>query len=156
MRTNILLTTILLLTVTCSTAFAQQPKIGCVDKSIRLQGEQMKHDFKAQGMEVYKDAMLGMDAKEPYPIAVQLNAQQQYQFIFVGNGNATKLFFELYDGADTKLEERVVENNGGNNFIIYSFTPQKTDLYLVVLSQKVKGKGQVCGSFSVMKKEGSK
>jgi len=127
-------------------------KIGCMDQGIRLQGEQIKHDFKAQGMEMYKDAMLTMMPKEPYPIAVQLTQGTIYQFVFVANKEASKLYFELFDGADTKLVDKVVENKGTNNFIIYSFIPQKTDLYLLVVSQKVKGRKEVCGSFTVMQK----
>lgn len=129
-----------------------QAKIGCMDKAIRVQSQQLKHDFKAQGLEVYKDAMISMGNKEPFPVAVQLTAGEQYEFIFTGNKNADKLYFELYDGHDKKLAEKVVENTGKNNYILYAFIPQMSDLYLIVLSQKVKGKKEYCGSFTVMRK----
>jgi hypothetical protein len=136
----------------CNTNTYAQAKIGCVDKGIRLQGEQLKHDFKAQGMEVYKDAMLGMLPKDPYPVAVQLNAKEPYQFVFVGSRSASKIYFELFDGNDKKIGEKVLDNPAQNNSVIYSFIPPKNDVYLVVLSQKAKGKTEVCGSFSVMQK----
>ena len=136
----------------CCNAHAQQPRIGCVNKSMRVQAEQMKHDFKAQGMEVYKDAMLGMRPGEPAPIAVQLVERQMYQFVIIGDANASKIFFELYDGQDNKLVEKTIKKIDETNFIIYSFVPQKTDIYLVVLTQKIKGDAEVCGSFTIMQK----
>jgi hypothetical protein len=119
---------------------------------MRVQAEQMKHDFRAQGMEVYKDAMLGMRPGEPAPIAVQLVERQMYQFVIIGDANASKIFFELYDGQDNKLVEKTIKKVDDTNFIIYSFVPQKTDLYLVVLTQKIKGDAEVCGSFTIMQK----
>lgn len=149
MRTISLIVTLILLTVQ---ADAQQPRIGCVNKSMRVQAEQMKHDFKAQGMEVYKDAMLGMSPGQPAPIALQLTEKQLYQFILIGDANASKIYFELYDGQDNKLAEKTIKKGDDTNFIIYSFMPQKSDIYLVVLTQKIKGKADVCGSFTIMQK----
>lgn len=142
----------LLITVFITNNALAQAKIGCMDKGIRLQSQQLKHDFKAQGMEVYKDAMIGMANKEPFPIAVQLSAGEQYEFIFTGNKKADRLYFELYDGNDRKLADKTVDNTGRNNYILYAFIPEKSDLYLVVVSQKIKGKKEFCGSFSVMRK----
>lgn len=135
-----------------STAAAQQARVGCVDKSMRVQAEQMKHDFKAQGMEVYKDAMLSMKSNEPYPIAIQLKEKELYQFILVGDYDANKIYFELFDGKDNKLAEKVIKKGDKTNFIIYSFIPSKSDIYLVVLTQKTRGNADVCGSFTVMQK----
>ena len=66
--------------------------------------------------------------------------------------SASKIFFELYDGQDNKLVEKTIKKVDDTNFIIYSFVPQKTDLYLVVLTQKIKGDAEVCGSFTIMQK----
>lgn len=132
------------------TANAQRDKIGCVDKSIRVQAEQIKHDLKAQGLSVYKDAMVSMDPKEPFPVAVQLTAGEQYQFIFVGKSNANKLYFELFDGQDKMIGEKQVDDPSLTNFVVYSFVPQKSDIYLIVLNQKIKSKSKVCGSFTIM------
>lgn len=152
MRSFLFTTSFLLTLLVLSNSSFAQARIGCMDKSIRVQSEQIKRDFKAQGMEVFKDAMLNMQHKEPYPVAIQLNAQQLYQFVFVGSSTATKLYFELFDGSDKKLAEKIVENTGSHNMIVYSFIPQRTDLYLLVVSQKVKGDKQICGSLTVMQK----
>lgn len=149
MRTIVFIASLLFL---LTDAYAQQARVGCVNKSMRVQAEQMKHDFKAQGMEVYKDAMLSMAPGQPAPIAIQLTEKQLYQFILVGDGNASKIYFELYDGKDNKLAEKTIKKGDNTNFIIYSFVPQKSDIYLVVLTQKVKGKADVCGSFTIMQK----
>lgn len=129
-----------------------QANIGCMDKAIRLQSEQIKYNFKQQGMVVYKDAMIKMEPKTPFPIGVQLVKGQTYQLVFVGNRQATHLQFELFDGKDNKIGEMESDNPDKSNMIIYSFVPEKTDLYLVVLTQKIKQKS-VCSSFCILEKE---
>lgn len=129
---------------------AQRAKIGCMDKNIRVQSEQFKHNFRAQGMEVYKNAMLTMQSQEPYPVAIQLTQGELYQFVFVGSELSSKILFELFDGNDEKIESITLKPKDGKNYVIYSFKPQKSDVYLFVLAQRIKGGGQVCGSFTVM------
>eukprot|EP01012_Entosiphon_sulcatum_P048499 TRINITY_DN66985_c0_g1_i1.p1 TRINITY_DN66985_c0_g1~~TRINITY_DN66985_c0_g1_i1.p1 ORF type:complete len:185 (+),score=18.59 TRINITY_DN66985_c0_g1_i1:274-828(+) len=125
------------------------PSLGCNDKSIRLQAEQYKQDFKAQGQEVYRDAMLNMESRQPTPVAIQLNKGVLYQMIFIGSHDANKINFELYDGEDRKIDEKILKMPGISNFVVYSFVPEKTDLYLVILTQ-VKGTQSLCGSFTIM------
>lgn len=125
------------------------PALGCNDKAIRLQAEQIKQDFKTQGLEMYKDAMIDMESKQPTPIAVQLTKGVLYQMIYIGSKDANRMSFELYDGSDKKIEDRVLKTPGITNQLIYSFIPEKTDLYLVILYQN-KGTQNICGSFSIM------
>ena len=152
MRNYIYAFTLLVITSLYSNAAFAQAKLGCTDNAILVQGAQFKHDFKAQGMEVYKDAMLSMMPKDPSPVAIQLSKGQLYQFIFVGSRAASKIYFELFDGNDKKLAEKVLDDPAHTNSVVYSFIPPKSDVYLVVLSQKIKGKMEVCGSFTVMQK----
>lgn len=125
------------------------PTLGCNDKSIRLQAEQYKQDFKAQGQEVYRDAMINMESRQPTPVAIQLNKGVLYQMIFIGSREANKINFELYDGEDRKIDEKILKAPGVSNFVVYSFVPEKTDLYLVILTQ-IKGTQSLCGSFTIM------
>ncbi|MGN6569299.1 MAG: hypothetical protein ACTHJ0_15170 [Flavipsychrobacter sp.] len=132
----------------------QQPNIGCVDKVIKLQAEDLKQTFMKQDMVVYRDAMMSMESQTPFPVAVQLNKGQLYQFIFVGSRESAKITMELFDGDDKKLEQRTAgatSSNPNGNYIIYSFIPEKTDLYLIVLTQKLKNR-TMCGSFTIMQK----
>lgn len=145
-----------------SISYAQQTRVGCMDKDIRVQVEQIKHDFKAQNMEVYKDAMLSMTPKEPSAIGVQLNKGKLYQFIYVCSKSATKAYFELYDGSQKKIGDKTIASPSDKNYLIYSFIPATTDVYLIVLNQKTKGtsflKGgsnEVCGGFSIMQQSAS-
>ncbi len=132
-------------------AFAQQPEIGCMDKAIRLQSEQIKQDFKAQGMEVYKDAMISMESRQPFPIAVKLEKGQMYQIVFVGNKDASRYDFELFDGQDNKIDERTLKTPLLSNYIVYSFIPERTDVYLMVLTHRYRSK-TFCNSFTIMQK----
>lgn len=127
----------------------EQPQVGCNDKVIRLQSEQLKADFKQQGMTVYKDAMMSMESRQPSPIAVQLNKGVLYQFIYVGDRSASRIDFELFDGDDKRLEQQTLKDPKSKNFLVYSFVPDKTDMYLIVLTQKWKTKS-MCGSFTIM------
>ncbi len=129
-----------------------KPSIGCVNKVVRLQSEQIKRQFKEQGLTVYKDAMVNMEPKQPFPIAVQLNQGRLYQLLFVGSKKATKIKMEIYDGKDNKIDEKVLNEPEKTNFIIYSFAPQKDDIYLIILTQKIKGKS-ICSSFSILQND---
>ncbi len=150
MRISILLLVIVTMLAGNTKSAAQIiPTLGCNDHAIRLQAEQIKQDFKSQGMEVYKDAMLDMESKQPSPIAVQLTKGILYQMILIGSKEANKIRFELFDGEDKKIDERILKHPGLNNFLVYSFVPDKTDFYLVILSQS-KGMQNLCGSFSIM------
>ena len=133
-----------------TTAFAQQPAVGCMDRAIRIQAEQAKQNFIKQGMKVYKEAMIGMEPNEPYPIAVQLTQGQLYQVVFVGSLSATKIRFELLDGKDKTIDQKVLDRPVENNMIIYSFVPEKTDMYMLMLTQKVRK--QTCGSIAIFEK----
>jgi len=139
----------LLIVLFSGTAFAQPASIGCVDKYTRLQAEELKLGFTKHGMEVYKDANVSMHADEPYPVAVQLNKGVMYQMIFVGNMAAKEVRLELFDGDDKKMGMKETKKDDPN-YIIYSFIPEKTDMYLVVLSQRAKNK-EMCSSFTILR-----
>lgn len=128
-----------------------QPSLGCNDRAIRVQAEQIKQGLKEQGMTVYRDAMIGMESQQPYPIAVQLEKGKMYQMLYVGNNSSARLDFELFDEKDNKLDSKTLSDPAQTNYLLYSFVPEKTDIYLVVLTQKIK-RGSVCGSFSIMEK----
>lgn len=136
---------------TACLAAQAQPNVGCNDKAMRLEAAQLKENFKVQGMELYRDAMLTMQSQEPSPIAVQLEKGKMYQMIFVGSHYASKMFFELFDGDDKRIDKQEVPDPKQKNYILYSFIPEKSDVYLVVLSQKYKSKS-FCGSFTIMEK----
>ncbi|MEZ5016023.1 MAG: hypothetical protein R2800_03160 [Flavipsychrobacter sp.] len=140
-----------ILSILCSVSVnaQQRPSIGCVDKEVRLQSEQIKRQFKEQGLTVYKDAMVQMEPRQPFSIAVQLTQGQLYQLLFVGSKKASKITMELFDGKDNLIDKKTLTEPEKNNFIIYSFAPLKSDIYLIVLTQKIKGK-KVCSSFSIL------
>lgn len=148
MRKIALILSIIVLAV-CGETKAQQPAIGCVDKAARLQSQKIKSQFLDQGMEVYRDAMLEMENRQPYPIAVQLSEKQLYQLIFVGSDKASKITMELYNGKDEKIAEKELTDPSTLNYFIYSFAPPRSDVYLIILTQKFKGK-TVCSSFTIM------
>ncbi len=128
---------------------AQKPSTTCVDPTISNQADAIKLGLSKQGMVVFQETMLSMTSMEPAPIAVRLQQGQTYQLIFVGSQQASKITLELFDGKDKKIDEEVMK---GSDYILYPFTPQKTDIYLVTLIQK-KGVKDMCGYFAVMMKD---
>jgi hypothetical protein len=129
-----------------------QPEIGCNDKIILLEAQEMKRNLQAQGMVIFKDAMLKMESKEPFPIAVQLTKGQLYQMVYIGSKDASKIRFELFDGNNKRIAEETQKDVMQRDFIIYSFTPEKSDIYLVGLTQHCKKK-PLCGSFTILQKK---
>lgn len=134
-----------------SSAFSQQTRVGCVDKNIRLQADEIKQHYVQQGFTVFRDAMISMESMSPAPVVVQLTKGQLYQVIFVANENASKMRLEIFNGRDQKIEEKTASRNREQpNFIQFSFIPNQSDNFLFVLMQKWKAK-DVCGSFCILK-----
>jgi hypothetical protein len=140
--------TILAFSLMGITASAQTDALGCIDKDIRMQAEGLKASFVKQGMVVYRDAMFTMESLSATPVGIQMIKGRMYQLIFVGNNTANEISLEIFDGNDKKIATKQVKK-GGYNYIAYSFIPDKTDVYLVMLSQKFKGRSS-CGSFTLM------
>ena len=131
-----------------NTAFAQNPQTGCIDAAIQAQADGVKLGLSKKGMVVFQEGMFHMTSLEPVPVVVKLTQGVSYELIFVGSESTSKMMMELYDGKDKKIDEKIERST---NTIIYSFTPAKTDAYLVTLTQK-KALKDMCGYFAVMMK----
>lgn len=128
-----------------------QPKVGCMDQQIRLQADEIKQHYIGQGLEVMRDAMLSMESQTPYPVMINLERGQLYQIVFVAHPEATRLFLELYDGADRKMKEIMQSYGRGQpTYVTFSFIPEVSDMYMFVMRQKWKTK-DMCGSFTILK-----
>lgn len=136
---------ILLSAILIQASFAQGSKT-CNDPAVMGQSNNIKSVYEKQGMVVFRESMIAMQSMEPSPIAVRLQADITYQFIFIGSSQANRLSLELYDGTDKKLDEKVEK---GGDYLLYTFKPEKTDLYLINLYQK-KGARDLCGYFGIM------
>ena len=127
------------------------PKVGCMDAQIRLQADEIKQHFLAQGMEVFRDAMIGMESQIPYPVMINLQRGQLYQIIYVAHPQATRMFLDIYDGQDRKMKEIMQSfGRGQPTYISFSFVPETSDMYMFVARQKWKD-NDMCGSFTILK-----
>lgn len=129
-------------------AAAQSENLGCIDKDMRMESEGMKASFIKQGLSVFKDAMITMESQQPVPVAIEMVKGRIYQMVFIGANTASKVSLEIMDGNHNRIVEKAIPKGGGHT-IAYSFIPEKTDVYLVMLYQKFKGK-TACGSFTLM------
>jgi len=136
----------LLILLTNGDIAAQKPSTKCSDPAIQGIADNIKNGFSKQGYVVFQESMLAMQSMEPTPIAIRLQAGITYQLIFIGSTSASRLSLELFDGSDKRIDEKVEKSD---NYILYTFKPQKTEVYLVTLYQK-KGVKDMCGYFAVM------
>lgn len=128
-----------------------KPSVGCIDRSIRLQADEIKQHYTNQGFTVFRDAMLNMESMTPSPVMVEMKKGELYQIIFVGSTEAVRMNLSLFDGNDNKLEDRFVyKNRQQPNYIIIPFSPERTDTYLIALMQKWKNK-ELCGSLCIVR-----
>ena len=135
---------------------AQQPSLGCSDTAILKQSAQIKQHYLNQGFTVYRDAMLGMESRMPYPIVMQLEKGQLYVIVFIGNENSKKLNLDLYDANEQPVEKLNVQRNRDEpNHIIYTLSPEFSGEYMAVVIQKLKER-TMCGSFFVLKLDPAK
>ncbi len=140
----------LALLATLPVSAQQRQQIGCVEPGLRLQAHEMKHQFKEQGFEIMRDAMIHMTDREPFAVVAELKKGVFYQLIFIGNTRAAKLVLEMYNQKEERIDERVA-NTGKDepNYISFSFTPETSGRHMFTLLQKAKQK-RFCGSFTIM------
>lgn len=129
-------------------ANAQSEQLGCIDKDMRVQAEGLKQSFIKQGLTVFRDAQFTMKSQEPMPIAIDMVKGRIYQMVFVGSTQAQKIRIEVLNGEHKKVTVKET-GKGDPNYIVYSFIPEKSDSYLVMLSEKFKGVS-ACGSFTLL------
>lgn len=150
MKTLVLFASSMLLFFFPLIAASQDRPTTCEDVGIRIQADVIKDNLHKQGLKLFQEANIAMENFVPRAIVVRLQQNHYYQFVFVGHQDANKLILELYDGRDKMIDERIVKNASE---IIYAYVPEKTDDYLITVSQKKAAK-TLCGYFAVM--EGSK
>jgi hypothetical protein len=155
MRQTVVAAAILLFSLFSLQSKAQdQPNIGCIDKALKVQAEDVKQGFMKQGMTVYRDAMIGMESQTAFPIEVQLTQGHLYEFLFIGAVDAN-LKLELYDGDNQNVAVKTLKKGEAPGYMIYSFTPAKSDIYLLMLTQKLRH-DTMCGSITIMEKVDNK
>ncbi|MBL7718266.1 MAG: hypothetical protein JNL72_05465 [Flavipsychrobacter sp.] len=129
-------------------AQAQNNLLGCIDRDMRVQSEELKQSFISKGLSVFKDAMLNMEPETPVPVIMPMVKGKVYQLIFIANKNASRVSLQIMDGNHKSIINK--ENKKGNgNYITYSFIPDKTDDYIIVVQQRFRGRSS-CGSLTLL------
>jgi Holliday junction resolvase len=138
---------------TSLTASAQQgpAKVGCVDRNIRLQADELKQHYAREGFAVVRDAMIGMVPRMPFPVVIALRSDTRYRIIFTGNSLASAAEIEVRDGSEKQI---VMERNRFKDdqprVVDIAFQPKRSDAYLFILQQRMRGE-ETCGSFTIMR-----
>lgn len=147
----------LLFSIFTHSGFAQQgPNVGCKDTTILKQAADIKQHYTAQGFTIFRDAMLGMESRVPYPVVMQLQQNQLYVLVFIGSPDSKRLDLDLYDANDAAIEKVNVQRNRNQpNYIIHTFSPAYSGEFLAVAVQRLKDKS-MCGSFFILKLDPAK
>ena len=132
------------------TGMAQKPVVGCIDRSVRLQADEIKRHYTDQGFTVYRDAMINMESMVPSQVMLELQRGKTYLVVFVGHPAAQRMNLEVWNSDDHKIGEKsTARNREQPNYIIYNITPASTDAYLIIVMQKLKQE-HMCGSISIL------
>lgn len=148
----------LMLIAAFTQATAQQgaPPVGCMDAALRTQALTIKEHYQKQGFDLFRDAMFTMERDQQMPVILTLERGQIYEVVFIAHPQFKSMMLRLFDGQDNNLKElEAVRNRDQPNYLIYTFTPTKTDNYLIMSSQNTKLR-QMCGAFFILKADPKK
>lgn len=135
---------------TVSHCSAQQSRMGCVDKIIAQRTETAIAPLEKQGMKVFKTASISMVSGETFPIEVQLKEGKHYEILFLGDEESEKITAELDNSRNKILAEKKVSRGADPSYISIDFTPEKSDVYLLMVSQKQKHNRNMCGNVTIL------
>ena len=122
-----------------------------MDPQVRLRADEIKKHYTAQGLEVYRDAMIGMESQVPYPVLIDVQKGQLYQIVYVAHPESTRQFLDIYDRDEKNLQ--AISHSAGKgqpSYITYTFVAPATETYAVVVRQKWKN-NDMCGSITILR-----
>ena len=92
----------------------------------------------------------GMPSGNLIPFPINVVKGQTYTVNFVANPSFKQLTFVIIDKDNKHLVNKKIKASDGQYYYSYNFQASATGRYIVVVSQKVSGKAEVCGGLSVL------
>lgn len=132
-----------------NTALNNAPQ--CNDKKLHADLVDLNNGFENQGFKLIQYTTLTMPSGNYMPVYVNLEQGKMYQFNFVATEDYSQYTFALIDQEKNKLIDEKVKSKDHNHRLTKSFTAPYTGRYVVIMTQKVKGRSEACGGFSVLK-----
>jgi hypothetical protein len=127
----------------------------CLDKYLHGEMVDLNKDFARQGFSLELFKILSFPENSYVPVAVNLEQGQMYQINFVANRDFQKASLVLLDKDKRELiDKKYKGKNSQQHWFSQSVAAPYTGTYWIILTQKAKGQGEVCGGLSVLKASG--
>ena len=133
-------------------AHAQQNVAGCSDNAVHTQLVTVDQTLEQQGFSLIQFKMMSMPSGAYVPVDVTLEQGKMYQINFIASQQFSQYTFTILDKDKNKtVDKKVKQKDGVSNQLTESFAAPYTGRYIIILTQKVKGKSEACGGFSILK-----
>ncbi len=114
--------------------------------------DQLYTKYRGDGFQTYRKATLQMETRTETPVLMQLQEGHWYQFVIVGDPEATKFEFKLgMEGIGEIVTDKFKPEVTGEYWTTFSFICPRTGEYLLTFFQRAPGK-VAQGHIGVMEK----
>lgn len=141
---------------------AQQPtptskQAGCNDVQVHSTLVSLDNADEQKGFSLQLFETFSMPSGNLIPFTMTLEQGKLYDFNFVATPAYMQYTFTIIDKDNNKLVNvKKKSKSGGDHFLNQNFVAPYSGIYIIVMSQKTKGKGEACGGLGVMKAGDSK
>jgi hypothetical protein len=131
-------------------------QLGAKDNNVKNEFEakvnQLYTKYREDGFATYRKATLDMETRTETPVFMQLKEGHWYQFVVVGDPEATKFEFKLgLEGVGEIITDKFKPETTGEYWTTFSFICPRNGNYLMTFFQRAPGK--TChGHIGVMEK----
>lgn len=124
----------------------------CQDRYLHGEMVDLNKDFAQQGFSLELFKVLPFPENAYVPVAVNLEQGQMYQINFIVSRDFQKASLVLLDKNKAELiSKKYKGKNSRQHWFSQSVAAPYTGIYWIILTQKAKGREEVCGGLSVLK-----
>ncbi len=116
--------------------------------------DSLKYFYSSNGYEILREASMTMESEYEMPIVLPMNADANYQFIFIGDPTSRLYEVRMYDYSEKQVVYK--KNMWGDpegNILSFSYVPQSTEYHMIKPLQVNKNKKKMCGYVMLLKKK---
>jgi len=133
-------------------AFAQLRPVDQVNQEFKDKVSELTFKYRQDGFVTYKAGNLDMEKNTEFPIFVELQQGRWYQFLVVGDPEATKLEMKLgLEGVGDFITDKFKIENVQEHWTQFSFVCPRSGRYLLTFYQKGPKKDML-GHVAIMQK----
>ncbi|MFT4060757.1 MAG: hypothetical protein QM642_00200 [Edaphocola sp.] len=124
----------------------------CNNSEVGTEIMALSSSFQQRGFELLQFQTMMMPSGAYFPISMNMEQGRSYEINFVVPQQFHQFNVTIIDKDKKELVNKTVKSKkGGSNKFSQSFAPPYSGIFMVVLSQKIKGGGVACGGVSVLR-----